>query len=150
MPVIVTRSSNNFGPYQYPEKLIPIIILNALQNKPIPIYGDGTNVRDWLFVLDNCDAIDFVFRKGKTGEHYNIGANNEKTNIEIATMILEEMSKPNKLIRFVKDRLGHDFRYSLDTTKIERLGWKPEQHSFKKKLRKTINWYISNEWWWNY
>lgn len=147
LPVLITRSSNNFGPYQYPEKLIPVLIINALQNKPLPIYGDGKNVRDWLYVWDNCEGIDVVFHKGRIGEVYNIASSNEKMNIKIANFILEELNKPKSLINFVKDRPGHDLRYSLDTTKIKKLGWKPKT-KFENGLRKTINWYRENEWWW--
>jgi len=147
LPIIITRSSNNYGPYQYPEKLIPVLILNALQNKPLPIYGDGKNVRDWLFVEDNCRAIDLVLQRGKVGEIYNIAAENERMNIEIARFILKELSKPQSLIKFVKDRPGHDRRYSLNTEKIRKLGWEPV-HSFEEALRKTIRWYKENRWWW--
>jgi dTDP-glucose 4,6-dehydratase len=147
LPVLITRSSNNFGPYQYPEKLIPVLILNALHDKPLPIYEEGKNVRDWIFVLDNCEAIDFVFRKGGVGEIYNIGAGNERTNIEITNLILEELGKPKDLIKFVKDRPGHDFRYSLDTTKIRGLGWTPK-YKFEDAMEETIRWYKENKWWW--
>lgn len=147
LPVVITRSSNNFGPYQYPEKLIPFFITNAMRNKKLPLYGDGKNVRDWLYVLDNCDAIDLVMHKGKEGETYNIGSGNEITNIDITTMILKELRKPESLIEFVPDRKGHDRRYSLDITKIRKLGWKPG-HDFKTALSKTIRWYAENEWWW--
>ncbi|MCZ7355840.1 MAG: dTDP-glucose 4,6-dehydratase [Candidatus Methanoperedens sp.] len=147
LPVLTTRSSNNFGPYQYPEKLIPLFIINAIQNKPLPVYGDGMNVRDWIYVLDNCSAIDMVYQKGTPGEIYNIGAGNEKTNLEITDLILSELDKPNSLIKFVEDRPGHDRRYSLDFTKIKRLGWEPE-HDFETSLKSTIKWYKKNEWWW--
>lgn len=147
LPIIITRSSNNFGPYQYPEKLIPVLILKALQNKPLPVYGDGSNVRDWIYVLDNCQAIDSIFHKGKIGEIYNVGSGNEKMNIEVANFILEELNKPKSLIEFVKDRPGHDLRYSLDTTKIANLGWEP-CYEFESALRGTIKWYVANEWWW--
>jgi len=147
LPVLITRSSNNYGPYQYPEKLIPVLILNALHDKPLPIYGTGKNVRDWIYVLDNCEAIDVVFRKGKSGEIYNIASGEEKTNIEVAKIILRELNKPESLIKFVKDRPGHDFRYSLDTTKIRELGWKPKVR-FEDGIKKTINWYVNNKWWW--
>ena len=148
LPVLITRSSNNFGPYQYPEKLIPLFITNALQNKPLPVYGDGLNIRDWLYVLDNCSAIDLVSRKGEFGEIYNIGSENEKTNLEITYLILRELNKPETLIKFTKDRLGHDRRYSLDNTKIKYLGWKPE-YVFEDALKYTVKWYEENEWWWN-
>jgi dTDP-glucose 4,6-dehydratase len=147
LPVLTTRSSNNFGPYQYPEKLIPFFILNALQNKSLPVYGDGMNTRDWIYVLDNCSAIDTVYMKGKPGEIYNIGTGNERTNLEITTLILEELNKPKSLINFVKDRPGHDWRYSLDCTKINKLGWEPE-FDFEKALKYTIQWYKENRWWW--
>ena len=145
--VLITRSSNNFGPFQYPEKLIPVLILNALHGKPLPIYGEGKNIRDWIYVLDNCEAIDLVFRKGKIGEIYNIGAGNEKTNIEIANLVLEVLNKTKSLIEFVTDRSGHDFRYSLNYEKIRDLGWMP-RYRFKKAMEETIRWYKDNEWWW--
>ncbi len=147
LPVIITRSSNNFGPYQYPEKLIPVLIINALKDKPLPIYGDGKNVRDWLYVLDNCSAIDLVLHRGSLGEIYNVGGNNEKMNIEIANMILKTLEKSKNLISFVKDRPGHDRRYSLDSTKIKKLGWKTES-DFGKQIEETVKWYGDNEWWW--
>lgn len=147
LPVLITRSSNNFGPYQYPEKLIPVLILNALQNKHLPIYGDGRNVRDWLYVKDNCEAIDIIFQKGKAGEIYNIASREEKMNIEIASFILKELKKPSTLIKFVKDRLGHDFRYSISIEKIKRLGWEPK-YKFENAMQETIEWYCNNEGWW--
>lgn len=147
LSILITRSSNNFGPYQYPEKLIPVLILNALRDKTLPIYGEGKNIRDWIYVLDNCEAIDLVFQKGSIGEIYNIGAGNEKTNIEIANLILKELNKPKELIKFVEDRKGHDFRYSLDTKRIQKLGW-ISRYKFENALRETIRWYKENEWWW--
>ena len=147
LPVLITRSSNNFGPYQYPEKLIPLFITNALQNKPLPVYGDGLNVRDWIYVLGNCGAIDLVYQKGKFGEIYNIASGNEKTNLDITHLILRALNKPDSLIPFVKDRPGHDRRYSLDFTKIKKLGWKPK-YSFECAMKNTIKWYRGNEWWW--
>jgi dTDP-glucose 4,6-dehydratase len=147
VPTVITRSSNNYGPYQYPEKLIPLFTLNALQGKPLPVYGTGKNVRDWLYVLDNCSGIDTVLHKGIPGEIYNIGGNTEKTNLEITTTILRVLKKPESLIRFVEDRKGHDFRYSVDTAKIEMLGWSPE-YDFDEAMRETIEWYRTNEWWW--
>lgn len=147
LPVIITRSSNNFGPYQYPEKFIPLFITNAIDNLTLPLYGDGKNVRDWIYVIDNCEAIDMILHKGKEGEIYNIGAGNEKANIEIAQLIVGELGKPLDLIKFVKDRLGHDRRYSLDSTKICTLGFTP-RHEFKEALRETIKWYKENEGWW--
>jgi len=147
LPVIITRSSNNFGPFQYPEKIIPFFILRALNDKFLPLYGDGTNVRDWLFVLDNCEAIDLVLNEGGNGEIYNIGSGNEITNKELSSLILKELNKPISLIKFVKDRPGHDKRYSLNCNKIRNLGWKP-RHEFLDALKKTIQWYKDNEWWW--
>ena len=147
MPVIVVRSTNNFGPYQYPEKLIPLFITNALDNKKLPVYGDGMNVRDWIYVKDNCQAIDRVLHWGKAGEIYNIGAGNEFTNISVTKFILKSLKKPNSLMKFVTDRQGHDFRYSLRIDKIGKLGFKPRA-SFKKALSETINWYKQNRKWW--
>jgi dTDP-glucose 4,6-dehydratase len=140
LPVLITRSTNNFGLYQHPEKLMPKLIINAISGKPLPIYGDGKNVRDWLYVIDNCEAIDLVLRKGKGGEVYNVGAGNEKTNLEIANFILKELGKPKSLIKFVENRPGHDLRYSLNCEKIKALGWMPK-HNFEEALRETINWY---------
>lgn len=146
LPVLITRSSNNYGPYQYPEKLIPLFILNAMQDKPLPVYGTGENVRDWIYVLDNCTGIETVLNKGKFGEVYNIGGGNEKTNIEITRMILDLLGKPESLITYVEDRLGHDLRYSLDSTKTKKLGWKPEW-SFEDGLKQTVEWYKDNRDW---
>ncbi|MGH7453511.1 MAG: dTDP-glucose 4,6-dehydratase [bacterium] len=147
LPVIITRGSNNFGPYQYPEKLIPLFVTNAIEDKALPIYGDGKNVRDWIYVEDHCDAIDFILANGKDGEVYNIGGDNERNNLEITEMILAGLNKPKRLMAFVKDRLGHDRRYSLDTNKLAALGWKPK-HDFKTALEFTIDWYAQNRWWW--
>jgi dTDP-glucose 4,6-dehydratase len=147
LPVLITRSSNNYGPFQYPEKLIPVLIIRALHDQPLPIYGDGTNVRDWLYVEDNCSAIDLVLQKGKLGEVYNIGANDEWRNIDVAKLILKELNKPETLITFVEDRPGHDYRYSLDTAKIRDLDWKPVV-KFEDGIKKTVRWYIENRWWW--
>lgn len=148
-PVIITRCSNNYGPYQFPEKLIPLMIINALNDKPLPIYGDGRNIRDWIFVKDHCEAILTVLENGKIGEIYNIGAENEKTNIEIVKLILKELNKDESLITFVKDRPGHDKRYAIDANKIKtQLGWKPK-HTFETALKATINWYLENKSWWN-
>jgi len=145
--VITTRCTNNYGPRQFPEKLIPKIILFAIKNKPIPIYGNGKNVRDWIFVYDHCDAIMKVFQKGRKGQSYNIGSNNELDNNTIVKRILRLMKKPTSLIRYVGDRPGHDFRYSLDTTKIRReVGWKPKVN-FEDGLSMTINWYLNNQNW---
>jgi dTDP-glucose 4,6-dehydratase len=149
LPIMITRSSNNFGLYQYPEKLIPFFIIRALKNDYLPVYGDGLNVRDWLYVEDNCRAIDIVRKKGKAGEIYNIGADNEHSNIEITRIILEELHKPQSLVTYVKDRLGHDRRYSIHSEKIKKLGWYPVySNDFIITLKKTIQWYISNEIWW--
>ena len=147
-PVIVTRCSNNYGPYQFPEKLIPLMIANALNDKPLPVYGDGLNVRDWLYVEDHCSALDTVLHKGKEGEIYNIGGNNEKKNIEIVKLILQELEKPESLITYVQDRLGHDRRYAIDASKIKNeLGWEPT-HTFEIGIRETIHWYLSHKEWW--
>ncbi|MBN2136052.1 MAG: dTDP-glucose 4,6-dehydratase [Acidobacteria bacterium] len=148
LPVKITRSSNNYGPYQYPEKLIPFFLTNALEDKPLPLYGDGLNVRDWLYVRDNCTGIDTVINKGKIGEIYNIGGGNEITNVEITRRILEILDKPESLITYVKDRPGHDKRYSLNSAKLESLGWKPEA-DFAASLEKTVKWYLDNRDWWD-
>ncbi len=147
LPTVITRSSNNFGPYQYPEKLIPLFITNLLENKKVPLYGTGLNVRDWIYVKDNCDAIAFIMHIGETGEIYNIGGSNEKTNLDITRMILKELRKDEGYIEFVKDRPGHDFRYALDCSKIKALGWKPGYH-FEAALKETIKWYKENADWW--
>lgn len=145
--VMVTRSSNNYGPFQYPEKLIPVLVIKALRNEPLPIYGKGTNVRDWLHVLDNCRAIDLVLEKGKPGDIINVGSGNEVTNIEIAKLILKFLKRPESLIKFVQDRPGHDFRYSLNWDMIRKMGWKP-QMKLEEGLRSTVDWYVANEKWW--
>jgi dTDP-glucose 4,6-dehydratase len=147
LPVVITRSSNNFGPYQHPEKLIPLFITNMLENKKVPLYGDGKNIRDWLYVKDNCEAIDFILHHGVAGEIYNIAANNEKSNIEITRLLLKELGKDKSFIQYVKDRPGHDRRYSLNCEKIYKLGWRPKSR-FKSALQETILWYKSNEKWW--
>jgi len=147
LPVIVTRSSNNFGPYQYPEKVIPLFITNAIEDKPLPLYGDGKNVRDWLYVLDNCAAIDLVLRKGREGEIYNIGGSHEVENIVQTRQVLHLVGKPETLITPVADRPGHDRRYALDSGKAHGLGWKPT-HTFPKALEATVNWYRDHEAWW--
>lgn len=146
-PVVITRSSNNFGPYQYPEKVIPLFITNALEGRPLPLYGDGLNVRDWLFVVDNCEAIDLVLHQGKEGEIYNIGAGNELTNSDLTEKILQLLRKPETLIKYVKDRPGHDRRYSIDSSKIHKLGWQPRR-KFEEALEETIRWYENNTEWW--
>lgn len=148
LPVNITRCSNNYGPYQFPEKLIPLMISNALENKPLPVYGDGLNIRDWLHVYDHCSAIDLVLHKGKLGEIYNVGGNNEKKNIEIVKLILQNLDKPESLIKFVKDRLGHDRRYAIDSSKIQNeLGWTPK-YTFETGIAETIEWYLGNREWW--
>ena len=147
-PALITRCSNNYGPYQFPEKLIPLMIANALDGKPLPVYGNGLNVRDWLFVTDHCAAIDAVLHKGRLGEVYNIGGNNEWTNIDIIKLLLKNLGKSENLISFVKDRPGHDLRYAIDAVKISaELGWKP-QVTFEEGLRSTIDWYLQHESWW--
>ncbi|MCD6116318.1 dTDP-glucose 4,6-dehydratase [bacterium] len=147
LPVVITRSSNNYGPYQYPEKLISLFTTNALDDKALPIYGDGKNIRDWLYVMDNCEAIDFVLLRAKDGEVYNIGGGNEKTNLEITDIILRELGKPGSLITFVEDRKGHDRRYALNIDKIRSLGWSPK-HTFEQAMAETVSWYKDNRWWW--
>jgi len=147
LPVVITRSSNNFGPYQYPEKVIPLFVTNLLEGKPVPVYADGKNVRDWLFVIDNCEAIDAVLHGGKAGEIYNIGGGHEITNLELTHTILRNMGKGTESIQFVEDRPGHDKRYALDIRKIRALGWKP-RHDFSSALGLTVEWYKNNEAWW--
>jgi dTDP-glucose 4,6-dehydratase len=147
VPVTITRSSNNFGPHQYPEKVIPLFITNALDDQALPLYGDGRNVRDWLFVLDNCAAIDLVLRKGGDGEVYNIGGGTEVENIVLTRQILRLTGKPETLIHAVKDRPGHDRRYSLDSKKVRQLGWRP-RHAFPDALAATVRWYREHEAWW--
>lgn len=150
LPTIITRSTNNFGPFQYPEKLIPLFVTNLLERKKIPLYGDGLNVRDWLYVVDNCEAIDFILENGKDGEIYNIGADNERTNLEITKTILQILGKDESFIEYVKDRPGHDKRYSLDCNKIHKLGWKAKfgKPEFKDAIEMTTEWYKNNKWWW--
>jgi dTDP-glucose 4,6-dehydratase len=148
LDVVITRCTNNFGPYQFPEKLIPKVIIRASLGMKVPIYGSGKNVRDWIYVLDHCEALDNVLRKGKSGEIYNISSGNELDNLTLVKKILELMSKDESLIEFVEDRPGHDVRYSLDSSKIRReLSWKP-RHSLEDSLNKTVEWYLRNEWWW--
>ncbi len=147
-PAIVTRCSNNYGPYQFPEKLIPLMIANAMDDKPLPVYGEGANVRDWLFVRDHCTALDAVLGRGRPGEVYNIGGNNEWRNIDIVKLLLSMVGKPESLITFVKDRPGHDLRYAIDASKItSELGWAPSV-TFEQGLRQTVEWYIKHEPWW--
>ncbi len=148
LPVLITRCSNNYGPYQFPEKLIPLIISNALEGKDLPVYGDGLNVRDWLHVKDHCRGIDTVFHHGTPGEVYNIGGNNERSNIEIVKRILKELDKPESLIKYVKDRPGHDRRYAIDATKIKNtLGWEPSIN-FENGIKETVEWYLNHRLWW--
>lgn len=148
LPVTISRCSNNYGPYQFPEKLIPLILSRALDDKPLPVYGRGENVRDWLHVSDHCEAIDLILHKGKEGEVYNIGGHNERTNLDVVKTILRELGKPESLIEFVKDRPGHDLRYAIDPAKIEReLGWHPV-YNFDTGIRQTIQWYLDNKEWW--
>lgn len=147
VPVVITRGSNNFGPYQYPEKVIPLFITNALDDLPLPLYGDGLNVRDWLYVLDHCEAIDLMLHEGQDGELYNVGGDHELTNLELTEAILEKTGKPKSLIHFVEDRPGHDRRYSLDSSKIRELGWRP-RHAFAEALEGTVRWYAENRQWW--
>lgn len=148
LPVNITRCSNNYGPYHFPEKLIPLMIINALNDKELPIYGDGLNIRDWLHVEDHCQAIDLVLHKGRNGEVYNVGGNNERTNIEIVKTILKHLNKPESLMKFVTDRPGHDRRYAIDATKLRtELGWSPK-YNFDTGIEQTINWYLNNREWW--
>lgn len=147
LPAVITRCSNNYGPYQHPEKLIPLFISNIMQNKQVPVYGAGDNIRDWLHVEDHCQAIALAFFKGQVGEVYNVGGNNERTNMYITKLLLQELGKGEELIKYVADRLGHDKRYAIDSTKIQReLGWKPV-YSFEKGIHETINWYKNNQAW---
>ena len=149
LPVSISRCSNNYGPYHFPEKLIPLMIINALHDKPLPVYGEGINVRDWLYVTDHCKAIDLVIHNGRVGEVYNIGGHNEMRNIDIVKLILKHLNKPESLITFVTDRKGHDLRYAIDPTKIhEELGWLPET-KFEDGIKKTIDWYLTHEEWWS-
>jgi len=148
LPVNITRCSNNYGPFHFPEKLIPLMIINALNDKELPIYGDGLNIRDWLHVEDHCQAIDLVLHKGRNGEVYNVGGNNERTNIDIVKTILKHLNKPESLMKFVKDRPGHDRRYAIDATKLRNeLGWSPK-YNFETGIEQTINWYLNNQEWW--
>ncbi len=148
VPTVITRCSNNYGPYQFPEKFIPLMIINALQDKGLPIYGDGENVRDWIFVEDHCEAIETVLFNGKIGEVYNIGGGNEIANIHMAKLILDKLGKPESLLNFVKDRPGHDRRYAMDSSKIEiELKWKPRR-SFEQGIDETIKWYLDHKEWW--
>ena len=147
LPVIITRSSNNYGPYQFPEKIIPLFISNISEGKKVPVYGTGKNIRDWIYVLDNCEGLDAVLHNGEIGEIYNIGGGNEKTNLELTKIILNELGKDESHIEYVEDRLGHDLRYALDIEKVSKIGWEPK-HTFENAIKKTINWYLENENWW--
>ena len=147
LPVVVTRSSNNFGPYQYPEKVIPLFVTNLLDGAKVPLYGDGLNVRDWCYVVDNCAGVDLVLRQGEPGEVYNIGAGNEITNRELTDRILALLGQDESMIEYVEDRLGHDRRYSIDTARVRSLGWEPEQ-DLGDALESTVAWYRDNRWWW--
>lgn len=148
MPVTISRCSNNYGPYHFPEKLIPLMIINALNDKELPVYGNGKNIRDWLYVEDHCSAIDMIIHNGTVGEIYNIGGHNEKTNLDVVKTIIKELGKSDDLITYVKDRPGHDLRYAIDPTKINKeLGWIPET-KFEEGIKKTIQWYIDNKEWW--
>lgn len=150
LPVTISRCSNNYGPYHFPEKLIPLMISRALADESLPVYGSGENVRDWLYVKDHCSAIDLVMRKGRNGEVYNIGGHNERTNLQVVKTILKELGKPETLITYVKDRPGHDMRYAIDPTKIRsELGWQPET-SFDDGIKQTIRWYLDNRTWWEH
>ena len=147
VPVIITRASNNYGARQFPEKVIPLFVTNAIDQLPVPLYGDGLNIRDWLHVEDHCRALDLLITRGENGEVYNVGGGNEVANLDLTHQILELLDRPRSLIQPVADRLGHDRRYSLDTTKLRTLGWRP-QHTFLDGLRATVDWYRDNDWWW--
>jgi dTDP-glucose 4,6-dehydratase len=147
IPTTVTRGSNNIGPYQYPEKVVPLFITNAIDNLELPLYGDGLQMRDYQYVLDHCEGIDLVLHRGVPGEVYNLGSGVETRNIDMARLILRFLGKPESLIRHVTDRPGHDRRYALDCSKIMALGWRP-RHTFEEALEKTVRWYVDNEWWW--
>ncbi len=148
LPVSISRCSNNYGPYHFPEKLIPLMIVNCLHDKPLPVYGDGLNVRDWLYVEDHCKAIDLIIHRGKDGDVYNVGGHNEMSNIEIVKLICKKLGKPESLITYVADRKGHDMRYAIDPTKIHsELGWLPET-TFETGIQKTIQWYLNHKEWW--
>ncbi|MGZ4849247.1 MAG: dTDP-glucose 4,6-dehydratase [Halobacteriota archaeon] len=147
LPCAITRSSNNYGPYQHPEKLIPHFVTSALRDCPLTIYGRGDNVRDWIHVCDNCKAIDLIRRKGKSGEIYNVGAGNERSNVEVTKAILQLLGKPSTLMNFTADRPGHDYRYSVDCSKIQAFNWRPKI-AFEEGLAQTVRWYKDNEWWW--
>ncbi len=147
VPVIVTRASNNYGPYQFPEKVIPLFITNAIDNISVPLYGEGLNIRDWMHVMDHCRGVDTIIERGRPGEVYNIGGGNEVRNVDLTHMLLRLADRPDSLIKRVQDRQGHDLRYSLDTSKLRTLGWSPEV-TFEQGLQDTVRWYRENEWWW--
>jgi len=147
VPVIITRASNNYGPYQFPEKVIPLFVTNAVDNLQVPLYGDGLQVRDWLHVLDHCRAVDFLIEQGQNGEVYNVGGGNDVRNVDLTKRILELTERGESLIRHVPDRQGHDRRYALDTSKLRQLGWAPRE-AFDTGLAATVDWYRRNEWWW--
>ena len=149
LPVNITRCSNNYGPYHFPEKLIPLTISRVLNDQKVPVYGDGKNIRDWLHVIDHCAAIDLVMHEGVNGEVYNVGGHNERTNLEVVKTIIKTLGKSEELIEFVKDRLGHDKRYAIDPTKLENLGWKPT-YNFETGIAQTIQWYLDNKEWWEH
>ena len=144
---VVTRGSNTFGPYQYPEKVLPLFITNIIDDEPLPVYGDGKQVRDWLYVEDHCSGIDVALHQGQPGELYNLGGDNERHNIDVTHQLLQLLGKPESLIRHVEDRPGHDRRYALDSGKLKALGWQPA-HTFEQALQATVSWYVDNEWWW--
>jgi dTDP-glucose 4,6-dehydratase len=147
LPVTITRGANNIGPYQYPEKVVPLFATNAIDNEPLPVYGDGRQMRDYQYVIDHCRALDMVLRQGRIGEVYNVGTGGEMENLDMIRILLDELARPLSLVRHVTDRPGHDRRYSLDVGKIKDLGWEPE-YSFSESIRKTAKWYAQNEWWW--
>lgn len=147
VPVTITRGANNIGPYQYPEKVVPLFATNAIDDQPLPLYGDGLQVRDYHYVLDHCEAIDLVLQEGEIGSAYNVGTGSEMTNLEMTRLILKLLDKPESLIQPVRDRAGHDRRYSLDVSRIRALGWEPA-HTCRQAIEKTVNWYVENEWWW--
>jgi dTDP-glucose 4,6-dehydratase len=147
LPVVISRSRNNIGPRQHPEKAVPLFVTNAIDDQPLPVYGEGLQVRDRLYVEDNCEALDLILHRGVPGEAYNVGADNERPNIEVAEVILDLLGKPRSLIRFVEDRTNHDARYSIDSSKLRALGWSP-RHDFAAAIEKTVAWYRDNEWWW--
>ena len=148
LPTIVTRGSNTFGPYHYPEKIIPLFITNLIDDKPVPVYGDGMQVRDWMYVLDHCRGIDIALHHGTPGEVYNVGGDNDRPNMEIVQLLLKFLNKPDTLIHHVKDRPGHDRRYSLAVDKMATLGYRPEKERFEERLQETVAWYLANEAWW--